>query len=175
MITQLTIRRIQTPPPAGTGVVVGSTPVVSFGNPEMATVATLSINPSFFEFQDHHDRFLPEPERRLETLASLRLVGYEDIGLSQALRIAESCHHYFQRNPYLIWFGKLERIMEDLGTSYANGTACHLDLVQWATKPVWSGLSRQSRDRLLTADRQFIRAQIEAKKWKAVLRSIGHS
>lgn len=169
MIPDNTIRRIQTPPPSGTEIVVGSTPVVSFGNPALASVATLSINPSFREFQDHLDRFLSEPERRLETLTSLGLDDYEGIGPKQALRIAESCYCYFHRNPYWEWFGKLETIMKDLGTSYANGTACHLDLVQWATKPIWSGLTCQSRERLLAADRQFIREQIEIKKWKVVL------
>ena len=57
-------------------VVPGSTPVVAFGDPFVATVATLGINPSLREFLNG-GQFLDGPSRRLATLRSL---GAESLG-----------------------------------------------------------------------------------------------
>jgi hypothetical protein len=39
----------------------------------------------------------------------------------------------------LKWFDQMEEfVLTNTGYSYFDGTACHLDLIQWATDPVWS-------------------------------------
>ena len=61
------------------GVVAGSTPVVSFGDPVDAPVATLGINPSSSEFLDSSGALLDGAERRLATLASLGVERYDEL------------------------------------------------------------------------------------------------
>ena len=150
----------------------GSTPVFSFGDEQSARVATLGINPSKAEFLDRSGAMLPSSERRLATLDS---VGVSSDSLAQTLSnddeaaresfldfgrltdeqlalIVGDCRAYFrpERNPYWRWFRPLERLIETaVGASYSAGNACHLDLTWWATDPVWSRLSRSTRDRLL--------------------------
>lgn len=56
---------------------------------------------------------------------------------------------YFSANPYRRWFDRLDGILRDAaGASYYDGTACHIDLVQWATDPIWSGLTETQRTSL---------------------------
>ena len=88
------IERILTPPFDKSEVVPGSTPVVSFGNPDDACVATVSINPSYREFHDRSHSMLSETERRLETCSSLGLQRYDDTS-KNARRIALKCYSYF--------------------------------------------------------------------------------
>ncbi|MDP8960520.1 MAG: hypothetical protein M3N32_02710 [Actinomycetota bacterium] len=57
-------------PPERAPVVPGSTPVVAFGDPTGAEVATLSINPSAREFL-WHGELLRGAQRRLATLESV--------------------------------------------------------------------------------------------------------
>jgi hypothetical protein len=47
-------RRLRHPIPPGLGVLPESLPVVSFGDPTRANVATLSLNPSWIEFQSQN-------------------------------------------------------------------------------------------------------------------------
>lgn len=61
------VRRV---PPTGAPVVRGSVPVVAFGDPERAEVATLGINPSHREFAEN-GVLLSGQQRRLATLESL--------------------------------------------------------------------------------------------------------
>ena len=61
------VRRL---PPDGVPVVPGSTPVIAFGDPSRAEVATLGINPSAVEFTAG-SVLLAGDDRRLATLASL--------------------------------------------------------------------------------------------------------
>ena len=71
------------------------------------------------------------------------------------------CNSYFRRVPYRRWFDQLDRILKECGASYYDGTACALDLVQWATAPVWSGLPDGVQERLLDADGTFLKTQLE--------------
>src|SRR5437899_2490960 len=71
-------------PPAGAPIVPGSTPVVAFGDPARATVATLGINPSKNEFMED-GRLLTGTERRLATLDSL---GAERLDLLTDAQVA---------------------------------------------------------------------------------------
>jgi hypothetical protein len=135
--------------PAGCGVVKGSTPVIAFGDPLSARVATLGINPSSVEFLDR-GRLLCGANRRLSTLESLGLKQIEDADDVQVAAVVDECANYFRHNPYWQWFGPLDEVLvAGTGCSYRNGTACHLDLVQWATDPVWSGLSDPVRAKLI--------------------------
>lgn len=154
------IERVGRPPPAGAYVVPGSTPVVAFGNARVATVATLGLNPSRVEFLDRAGNELPEPRRRLETLRSLGVASLAGALDATVARVVAGCDSYFQRNPYWQWFRPLEELLAPLGASYAAGTACHLDLVQWATDPVWGQLPPLTRQRLVGDDAAFLQRQL---------------
>jgi hypothetical protein len=54
----------------------------------------------------------------------------------------------------------LEKVLLSLGTSYYAGTACHLDLVQWATDPTWADLRAEHKKSLIDADLPFLRQQL---------------
>lgn len=141
--------------------VKGSTPVVAFGDPEVARVATLGINPSIREFRTPRG-WLDGPQRRLATLKSLDATRTENLSDKQVAQVVADCANYFQRNPYLQWFTPLDIVLQKgLGVSYFDQTACHLDLVQWATDPVWSKIpDRQARRQLLDDGVEHLRAQL---------------
>lgn len=159
-IPDYVIERVRRPPPTGSCVVPGSTPVVAFGNARVATVATLGLNPSRVEFLDRAGQELPEQRRRLETLRSLGVTQLADASDEAVARVVAGCDAYFQRNPYWQWFRPLEQILAGLGVSYSAGSACHLDLVQWATDPTWGGLHRAIRERLIAEDAVFLQRQL---------------
>jgi hypothetical protein len=50
-----------------------------------------------------------------------------------------------------------------------DGTACHLDLVQWATDPTWGGLDSRVRADLLAADSPFLIQQLHTKSLELLL------
>src|SRR5436309_2113467 len=137
-------RASRQPPPSG-GVLRGSTPVVSFGHPLVPAVATLGINPSSGEFLDRAGSLLADGDRRLATLPSLGVTDYAELSSELAAQIVDDCASYFDRRPYR-WFTPLDRILRSaLAVSYFDGTACHLDLVQWATDPLWGQLDEEAR------------------------------
>jgi hypothetical protein len=152
--------RIRQRQPDGLPVVPGSTPVVSFGDVRNAKVATLGLNPSRLEFLDRGGNELTETNRRLETLSSICENDLPSASPDAIRRVFEGCNNYFQRRPYRTWFGYLEEILHPLGASYYSGTACHLDLVQWATNPTWGNLRTTQRKKLVEADVSFLRQQL---------------
>lgn len=163
------LRRAARQPPAECGVVDGSTPVVSFGHPLSASVATLGINPSSGEFLDRNGTLLDGAERRLATLDSLGVADYAELDDSLAAMIVDDCAAYFERRPYR-WFTPLDGILRaSLGVSYFEASACHLDLVQWATDPLWGKLSDVAQARLLTDDRPFLSEQLQAEHYRVVV------
>jgi hypothetical protein len=165
---QYLLERAAEPPPEGCSVVPGSTPVISFGHPLDPTVATLGINPSSGEFLSN-GRLLEGDQRRLATLRSIEATGYGDIDEVRAATIIDDCASYFERKPYR-WFNVLDRILtEALGVSYFHKTACHLDLVQWATDPIWKELARDQQERLLEGDRDFLGRQLAHEGYKVVV------
>lgn len=124
-------------PAEGTGVAAGSTPVVSFGDPATARAATLGKNPSRREFVDDAGVLLRGDRRRLATLESLGAASLEVLSDELAATVVADCAMYFRRQPYRRWFDPLDLLLRDgVGARYYDGTACHLDLVQWATDPV---------------------------------------
>jgi hypothetical protein len=162
-------RRIRREFPDGVQVVPESTPVVSFGNVRTARVATLGLNPSKKDFFDDDRTELVGDKRRLETLKSLgvtNLVGASD---EVAWRVFEGCNGYFHRRPYMRWFGPLEKVLKHVNTSYFDGSGCHLDLVQWATNPVWGKLAASIRNSLLDADVPFLKRQLEQENIRLLL------
>lgn len=163
-------QRIRRPVPPNASVVPGSTPVVAFGEFRRATVATLGLNPSRVEFLDHDGRELKGDAQRLATLASL---GFCDLGsapLPAVAQVLADCESYFHRRPYMRWFGQLVPILAACGASYQYGTACHLDLVQWATDPTWAKLEPASLRRQLVADdAAFLREQLRSERIKLLL------
>jgi hypothetical protein len=140
-------------------VVPGSTPVIAFGDPNTSRVATLGLNPSRAEFVSPDGRLL-EGDRRFETLASLGLESLADASEQQVTSVWEGCRTYFQRNPYRRWFDQLETVLAGVSASYLSGSACHLDLVQWATDPVWRRLNGQAVVRLMADGVPFLRRQL---------------
>ena len=141
-------------------VVPQSTPVVAFGDPFVATVATLGINPSWREFLGG-GQLLDGPSRRLSTLRSLGAKSLGSLTDAQVLQVVEDCARYFDsdRNPYRRWFNPLDRVLSaGVGASYYVGSACHLDLVQWATDPTWGELEDQTREQLLAEGLANLRA-----------------
>lgn len=135
-------------------VVEGSTPVVAFGDWRVAEVATLGINPSGREFLEN-GTLLMGATRRLATLASLGATSLEALTDEQVEHVVADCVAYFDagRNPYRRWFDPLDELVgRATGASYYDRTACHLDLVQWATDPVWGRIGLPERRQRLLED-----------------------
>jgi hypothetical protein len=65
--------------------------------------------------------------------------------------IVESYHSYFLHNPYDAWFRRLDYVIGGTNASYYElpNTACHLDLIPYATTEKWTELSSLERCALL--------------------------
>lgn len=161
-------RRIRQPIPSGLCVVPGSTPVIAFGNSLTAKIATLGLNPSHREFQDKNGSELAGEERRLATHKSLGVNDLESVPSMTIERVLHDSQCYFNGNRYG-WFNQLERILKVCGVSYVEGTACHLDLVQWATKPTWTELPPVIKSCLLNGDLPFLKEQLRNENIKTLL------
>jgi hypothetical protein len=147
-----------------------STPVVSFGYPKNAKVATIGINPSSNEFQigNGNKNPLPRDSKRLVDTESLDTSQPEALTREQAVKVIEGCYSYFEKNPYE-WFDDLqEYALTPTGTSFKSGSACHLDLVQWATDPVWQDkrMPKETKRHLLERDKDFLEYQLTAYDFK---------
>ena len=147
--------------PTDCDIVENSTPVISFGNPGTAKIATLGINPSNIEFVEK-TVFLTGDERRLATLLSLDAASTESLTDAQIQQVIDDCNNYFERRPY-DWFGSLDKILKaGFNASYYDGSACHLDLVQWATNTKWSKLDSNTKGKLLKESEVHLVNQLEA-------------
>ena len=158
-------------PPAGAGVVAGSTPVVAFGDPTRCEVATLGINPSSREFEGEDGVLLTGAQRRLATLQSVGAEQLDKLNEEQIAAVVADCKAYFQRQPYRRWFDPLDELLRaGTGTSYYDGSACHLDLVQWATNPTWGRISDPGvRQALLDDGLPHLRVQLARENVRLVL------
>src|SRR5688500_17074868 len=101
---------VRRPVPIQCSVVPGTTPVVAFGDPGTAEVATLGINPSWAEFCAD-GALLGEGKRRLADAVSVGLEDLEDASDDQVRQIVEACAYYFDVRPYWRWFGVLEKVL----------------------------------------------------------------
>ena len=162
------IRRAMAQPPTGCSVVEGSTPVISFGNPIDARVATLGINPSRNEFLNPSGALMTGKKRRFTTLESLNILDRRAIDEGHGVSILDGCADYFKVRSYA-WFKPLNYILTE-GTGASYGTdACHLDLVQWATDPVWRLLDKTIRSKLLDDGVRFLNTQLTSEKYQLVI------
>lgn len=126
-------------------------PVPFFGDLPRSIAATVGINPSNREFTNGDGTELVEDFRRLPTLRSLGLNAWSEIDVSHLQEIIDACRLYFQRNPYDRWFKVLEQVLQPAGHTYygAEPSACHLDLVPFATHGKWTEIARSHQNRLL--------------------------
>jgi hypothetical protein len=153
--------RVRRPTPANLFVLPGSLPVVSFGDPDRATVATLSLNPSWLEFQSKSGAWLLGRKRRLASMVSLGVDDPRSLDDAKVAQIVSESKAYFRGpNWYKGWFRWLESLLVNSGIgSYLDDSACHLDLVQWATKPAQRYLPAPAWDQLVEQDGDFLRWQ----------------
>jgi hypothetical protein len=107
--------------------------------------------------------------RRFETLESLGVESLSGAPDDVVARVLEGCYGYFLRNPYRRWFDQLEGVLTGVNASYYAGNACHLDLVQWATHPIWRQLSQLACGRLMADDVPFLRRQLSESPVELVL------
>ncbi len=145
------IRYVNDLPLAGESIIPWSCPVFCFGDPSTSTVATLGLNPSNREFVDDFGNELDGLSRRFHTLNSLGLSQWDEANAQHLQLIIESYYAYFLRNPYDAWFRKLDYIISGTNASYYEfpNTACHLDLIPYATTQKWTALSHYERSALL--------------------------
>ena len=92
---------------------------------------------------------LTGPQQRFETLYSLGLRSWQEARKRDVDRSLQRCLEYFQGNPFDRWFRPLDRLISGMNVSFYEGSACHLDLVPFATEQKWSELSSWQRNRLL--------------------------
>ena len=162
--------RIRRPASAELNVVPRSTPVVSFGDSQAAKVATLGLNPSRVEFLDNDGVLLEGLKRRLATHESLGTTDLTQASLAIVMQVFSDCNSYFERQPYWGWFKQLGPVLEACGASYRDGSACHLDLVQWATDPTWSKLRPPAiRKKLIADDAKFLANQVQRENLRLLL------
>jgi hypothetical protein len=88
--------RIRKPLPEGLCVLPGTLPVVSFGDPNQATVATLSLNPSWREFESADGVWLDGSRRRLASLISLGVPDPRELDDEQVATVAAESNGYFR-------------------------------------------------------------------------------
>lgn len=131
-------------------------------------MASLGFNPSRLEFLAQDGTELSGEKRRLESLTSVGEPDLRRASTDSVYRVVAACDNYFLRRPYRRWFDPLENILSSLGVSYYDRSACHLDLVQWATDPVWAKLS-PNRKQLLETDIPFLRRQLLEANLKLLL------
>jgi hypothetical protein len=136
-----------------TEVIKWSCPVPSFGDLSRSKTATLGLNPSNKEFVDNSGNELDGTSRRFHTLKSLNLKCWSEVEDRHLDLINDTCRAYFSRNPYNSWFKKLDYLITETNTSFYDHseTACHLDLIPYATSCKWVELNKLQRSSLLTA------------------------
>ncbi len=142
-------------------VLAGSTPVAFRGDQPTARVVSVGINPSIREFLSRSGVELNGDRRRFETLNSLGVESMEDVTETMGERIRQRCMNYFRDTPYMDWFTPMEHLVHNIAdASFFDGSAYHLDLVHWATNPLWSRLGKSEQQRLLIRDRPSVREQL---------------
>lgn len=149
--------RIRQNPPTDCFVIAGSTPVLSFGDPGGAWLATIGSNPGRSAFLAD-GRLTAEYFETLESLAITQMTEASD---EQVSHIYDRCIRYFDLPYHRQWFDPQKAVVAALGASYDGGSGCHLDLVQWATERNWTQLPRVARRKLLSQDGIFLRRQLE--------------
>lgn len=162
------LERMARPAPRNMEVIEGSLPVTSFGNPFTASVATVSLNPSWLEFLNRKGAWLEAPNHRLESLHTLKKNATNELTDEDLVKAVDKCNNYFDGNPYKAWFNQLNVINKVFEADYYTGSACHLDLVQWATRTVQKNLGDKWKP-LVEADKDFLAWQLKTTTAKTIL------
>ncbi|HCD53578.1 MAG TPA: hypothetical protein DEQ34_14110 [Balneolaceae bacterium] len=129
-----------------------ASPIIMFGDIDKSHVATVGINPSDKEFLDSKGNEIDGALRRFHTLRSLGLNKWSQVSENQLSEILRLNQIYFKNNPYDKWFKKLDFLMSgsDLSYYFPYLSACHLDLIPFATKTKWGSLNTQQKECLLS-------------------------
>ena len=145
------INRMDRRTAARTGLIPWGPPIPTFGDLIGSRVATVGLNPSNREFMDAQGQELRGACRRFHTLRSLGLTSWSDIDARHLSQILDACGAYFHTKPYSRWFRPLDYVLAGTHTSYytASSSACHLDLIPYATATKWTALSLAQRAALL--------------------------
>ena len=145
------IDRLDSDAVIGTDIIPWSCPVPAFGDLSNPQLATLGINPSYREFLNPSGEELQGQLRRFHTLESLGLEAWAEADARHLELILDTYRSYFFSNPYDAWFKKLDFAISGANVSYYDSpsSACHLDLVPFATIRRWTELSGQQRASLL--------------------------
>ena len=150
VLTKL-IDRLDSDAVIGTDIIPWSCPVPTFGDLTSPQLATLGINPSYREFVGPSGEELQGKLRRFHTLESLGLETWSEADARHLELILDTYRSYFFCNPYNAWFKKLDFAISGANASYYDSpsTACHLDLIPFATIRRWTELSTQQRSSLV--------------------------
>ena len=128
-----------------------SCPVPTFGDVTHSRVATLGINPSNREFVDRSGEQLRGELRRFHTLDSLGIAAWAEADARHLELVIDTYTSYFQDKPYDRWFKRLDYAISGARVSFYDlqSSACHLDLIPFATGRRWSDLTGRQRSSLL--------------------------
>lgn len=171
---ELLIQRIMQERPGFKELVENSYPVTSFGDLTSARVLTIGINPSIDEFHSRKKGrpLLEASAKRLVDSEVLGIVAGTPLNREQAELVLKGNNLYFAKsgNPYH-WFNALEEFaLKPIGASYFDGSAAHVDLVQWATDPVWSRIQDEAvQSELVRSDVDFLTSVLQSKKWDLII------
>ena len=150
-------------------IVEGSTPVVCFGDITRAKALTIGINPSSSEFTKLVGKqrvLLTGGERKLADLKHLGAEETHKLSADQVSQVWQGCLGYFDGPYYKFWFSKMQdTILSPINFSYVERSAAHLDLIQWATDPLWQNMVNDDPLQAaahLKADLPFLIKQLEA-------------
>jgi hypothetical protein len=148
-----------------------ASPVPCFGDLQHASVATLGINPSNREFVDDEGEELTNRDRRFHTLNSFGLDHWSQARNGEIEQIIESCAEYFFRNPYGVWFNRLNPIVGATGCSYYDRLfpACHIDLLPFATDAKWGSLFASRRRKILQENADLLVQLIQASNLELII------
>jgi len=168
---ELLFKRMAEPQLQDAGLIAWGCPIPSFGNLLSAKLATIGLNPSNREFVDRIGNELQGDDRRFHTLKSLGLQTWSEAGIDHYDRIIDLCFNYFQRNPYDGWFKTLDYIISGVNASYYSpaSTACHLDLIPYATFSKWTDLDLKTRNLLLENSYEFLAMLLNASNIETVI------
>jgi hypothetical protein len=130
-------------------IVTPSIPILFFGDSERywrssPKIITVGLNPSQREFPPS------EPFQRFRTAAN---ITPQNLASQQATDYLVALNTYFRNDPYRLWFGAFEPILNGLDASYYDGhtnAALNTDLCSpLATAPTWSGLTAIQQTKLM--------------------------
>jgi hypothetical protein len=150
--------------------VKGSLPILFFGDLFAAHIATVGLCPSDREYVDVDGQELDGTARRFETLESLHVRSRSALSDSQCAHAVTRMEGYFQKGPIVYsFFRPLARIVKELGYTYEEREAVHLNLVQETTRPVWGRLPTRDTQALMADDVPFFQWELESFPFEVLL------